>query len=72
MLSHCLNDVCSDSLQSIEENAQPEVFLEQEPSKVFFSSVASDVKIALQLHSQSYCCSACLKDLDNLTRSFDF
>jgi hypothetical protein len=33
MLSHCLNDVCSDSLWSIEENAHPEVFLEQESSK---------------------------------------
>jgi len=43
MLSHCLNDVYSNSLQLIEENAQPEVFLEQGSSKVFFSSVVSDV-----------------------------
>jgi len=44
MLSHCLNDVCSDSLQSMKENAQPEVFLEQESSKVFFNFIASDVQ----------------------------
>jgi hypothetical protein len=71
MLSHCLNDVCSDSLQSIEENAQPEVFLEQEPSKVFFSSVASvceDCSSAAQ--SELLSCLACSKDLNNLTRSF--
>jgi hypothetical protein len=54
--------------QSIEENVWPEVFLEWEPSKVFFSFIASDVWrllfscIAVRASS----CLACLKDLNNL------
>jgi hypothetical protein len=71
MLSHCLND--AQIVLINKENAWPEVFLEQEPSKVFFSSVVSDVwRLLFSCTVRVIKLFCLLKDLNNLTRSFWF